>query len=142
TLGAGKATVSAATATSITNFKITFPNTVGTAGVPLLVVANNSLTGGTTPSVSVSLLTSVLQYSSTYAGAHSGDPLTAGLVDEGGAISGVSQTGGDSLEVFSVPMRATAAGTITFATDPADDSPNHDVLEYGDAGSNGVVPRS
>src|SRR5207244_4939722 len=65
---------------------------------------------------------------------------TAGLIDEAGAIGGTGETGGGTFEVFSVPMRATAAGTLAFATNPADESPSHDVLVY--SGSTSGLPAS
>src|SRR5207253_3233945 len=42
----------------------------------------------------------------------------------------VTPTGAGDHEFFSVPMRATAAGNLVFATDPADDLPKDDVLLY------------
>ena len=115
-LGAGTVTVAAASASSTTVFKITFNNTVGTAGLPLMVADATGLTLGGAPTsndhgiVNVTLATGVLQYGATYSSVHTGDPpITAGLIDEGGGVAGTSETGANQFEVFSVPIRATAA---------------------------------
>jgi len=77
------------------------------------------------------MVTGPLQYNGPYQGFRSGDTSTPGVIDEGGAIAGLVQLGGGQFEVFSVPMRATAGGTVTFTADPADDAQFHQILTYG-----------
>jgi cyclophilin family peptidyl-prolyl cis-trans isomerase len=77
------------------------------------------------------VVTGPLQYNGPYQGFRSGDTSTPGVIDEGGAIAGLVAVGGGQFEVFSVPMRATGAGAVTFAADPADDQTYHSVLIYG-----------
>src|SRR4029078_13283382 len=74
-------------------------------------------------------ITGPITYSSTYGGGRSGTTGT-GLVDEVGAFAGTNETGANPVEVFSVPMRATASGIIKFLTDPAETVPLHNVLQY------------
>ncbi len=79
---------------------------------------------------SLATVTGAITYGSNYPNGHSGTAST-GLVDEAGAFTTSSNLGGNALEVYSVPMRATGTGTLTIATDPAEDSPTHDVLILG-----------
>ncbi|HEY2411242.1 MAG TPA: tandem-95 repeat protein [Pirellulaceae bacterium] len=77
-------------------------------------------------------VTGPLTYSSTYSNEQTGTTTTAGLIDEGGAFAGnTSPLGPTKREVFSVPLRASASGTLTFSGDPADGLPDHNVLVYG-----------
>jgi VCBS repeat-containing protein len=150
---------SAVSANSTTLFDIAFPTA---STLPTMTVASQSLTGGTqqapatvtaaavAPHGIFALFTDVtydsakatvtgsITHAATYAGAPSGDTSQAGLINEAGGISGVPETGSGAIEVFSVPMKATAAGTLTFATDPADDTGAHGVLVYGGLNSDNV----
>ena len=76
-------------------------------------------------------VTGPIQYSTTYASAREGNTSTAGLINDAGAIAGVTELGGGMFEVLSVPMRALAAGALAFTSNPADQLPIHDVLIYG-----------
>jgi hypothetical protein len=67
---------------------------------------------------------------------------TPGLIDEAGAFAGFSELRGGLHEVFSVPLRALAAGDLVFAADPADNLPLHRVLVYDDAGADPIVQES
>jgi VCBS repeat-containing protein len=83
-------------------------------------------------------VTGPITYSSTYSNDQAGTTTTAGLIDEGGAFAGsTSPLGATKREVFSVPLRASASGTLTFSGDPADNLPTHNVLVYG---QDGAVP--
>jgi VCBS repeat-containing protein len=85
-------------------------------------------------------VTGPLTYSDTYSNDQSGTTTTAGLIDEGGAFAGsTSPLGPTKREVFSVPLRATASGTLNFSGDAADNVPQHNVLVYN---QNGGVPAS
>ncbi|MBH58145.1 MAG: hypothetical protein CMJ82_13290 [Planctomycetaceae bacterium] len=55
-----------------------------------------------------------------------------GLIDEVGGMAGLSELGSGEKLVFTVPMRATAAGTIVFDGNHADIKPAHQVLVYGE----------
>ncbi len=79
-------------------------------------------------------VTGPIVYTETYSGGQSGTTSTAGLIDEVGAFAGLTQLGPNVREVLSIPMRASAAGTLTFTGDDADTSPAHDVLIYGQDG--------
>jgi len=79
---------------------------------------------------SLATVTGPLTYGANYPNGRSGTAAT-GLIDEAGAFTTSSNLGGNALEVYSVPMRATAVGTLTIATDPAEDTPQHDVLVLG-----------
>jgi cyclophilin family peptidyl-prolyl cis-trans isomerase len=83
------------------------------------------------------IITGPLQFNGPYQSFRSSDTSTPGAIDEGGAIGGIVELGGGQLEVFSVPMRATAAGTLNFTANSADDLAFHQVLVYG---SNDPVP--
>ena len=61
------------------------------------------------------------------------------VIDEVGGMAGLSELGSDERLVFTVPMRATAAGSLVFDGNPADVKPAHQVLVYGD---NDEVPAS
>src|SRR5205085_8831732 len=81
--------------------------------------------------------TGSIQYGSVYSNGHDASALGSGEIDDGGGFSGsLSPLGGGLIEVFSVPMRATQSGEVTFTASPADVFPAHDVLVYG---FNGVV---
>ena len=76
-------------------------------------------------------VTGALQFDGEFENATSGDTSVAGLIDEAGAIAGLSPTGQDELEVFSIRMRADAAGQLTLASNAADNLPNNVVLVFG-----------
>ncbi len=66
-------------------------------------------------------VTGAIQFGSQYNSANTGSTATAGLLNEVGGVSGsISPIGGDFKELFRVPMRATAAGSLTFIADPPD----------------------
>jgi hypothetical protein len=52
------------------------------------------------------------------------------LIDEVGAFDGLERVGAGEALLFSVPMRATAAGTIEFAGSAADVLPQHNILLF------------
>ena len=64
---------------------------------------------------------------------------SVGVIDEVGGMAGLSELGADERLVFTVSMRATAAGTLVFDGNHADVKPAHQVLVYGD---NDEVPES
>ena len=82
-------------------------------------------------------VTGPIRYGSSYSNGHGGDTFTPGLIDDAGAFAGLAELGGGTFEVFSVPMRATAAGALEFRSNPADYSPVTDVMVYG---RNDAVP--
>jgi len=77
--------------------------------------------------------TGPIQYSSTYGNVRGAQVASPGLIDEAGGVAGLAELGGGLFEVFSIPMRVTAAGPgpLSFFTNPADNLPAHDVLAYG-----------
>jgi hypothetical protein len=82
-------------------------------------------------------VTGAIQYSNTYVNGMLGDTALPGLIDDAGSFAGFSNLGGFVYEVFSVPMRAMAAGQLEFTSNPADNSPVTNVLVYG---RNDAVP--
>src|SRR5262245_6288527 len=81
---------------------------------------------------SKAVVTGPIQYGTNYPNGKSGDFTSPGLINEVGAFSGSTSGLGDGFyEVFSVPLRATAAGNLEFTLDPADQLPIHEVLVYG-----------
>lgn len=79
---------------------------------------------------SLAAVTGAITYNPVYPNGQSGNASTPGLIDEAGAFDGLTPLGGDEQLLFQVPMVATAAGQLTFATDPADDLPFGDVLLF------------
>ena len=78
---------------------------------------------------SLANVTGAIQFGSQYPSANTGSA-SAGLLDEVGGVSGsVSPIGGGFKELFRVPLRATAAGALTFTADPPD-SENSEILLY------------
>lgn len=70
---------------------------------------------------SLATVTGAIQFGSQYPSANTGSTTTPGLLDEVGGISGsIAPIGGGFKELFRVPMRSTAAGSLTFAADPPD----------------------
>ncbi|MEC9095277.1 MAG: Ig-like domain-containing protein, partial [Planctomycetota bacterium] len=57
---------------------------------------------------------------------------TVGVIDEVGGMAGLSELGATEHLVFTVPLRATAAGTVVFDGNHADVKPAHQVLVYGE----------
>ena len=59
--------------------------------------------------------------------------VSAGQIDEGGGFSGqlTPSNPAQATELFSVPMRATASGGLTFSTNPADQLPANHTLLHG-----------
>ena len=57
---------------------------------------------------------------------------SVGLIDEVGGMAGLSEMGSGERLVFTVPMRATGAGTIVFDGNHADIKPAHQILIYGE----------
>ncbi len=77
-------------------------------------------------------VTGPITFSSDYPHVTSGDTTTPGLIDEVGATSGsLSPVGGGEFLMFTVPMRATGTGTLTFTSDAPDDLPFHEILVFG-----------
>jgi hypothetical protein len=82
-----------------------------------------------------------VEYGPLYQNGKSGELATFGLMDNVGSFSSSGEQGngidpigvGEHL-LFSVPLRALAAGTVTFTGTTAADSPIHDVLVYGENG--------
>jgi hypothetical protein len=120
------------TAQSASRFKIAFPSTVGTGGLPLFTATSNLTTdtSGATASLGAVLFTGAVRFGTTYNGGTDGDTSTPGFISNAGAFAGTTPTGSDPIEVFNIPMRATAAGTLTFTTSFPTDHPTHDILEY------------
>jgi hypothetical protein len=77
-------------------------------------------------------VTGAATHYSPYTNFKSGTTTTAGLMDDIGSMAGLSTLGNSEHLVFSVPMQATAEGTILFTSNPADVLPAHDVLVYGE----------
>jgi large repetitive protein len=75
-------------------------------------------------------VTGPIQFDPFYSAGRQGSTATAGLIDEAGAFAGFTEAGAGPRKLFSVPMRATASGTLTFALDP-NDSGNLEMLVYG-----------
>jgi hypothetical protein len=57
-----------------------------------------------------------------------------GLVDEIGSRAGNNELNTDKYEHFRLPMKATSAGIAIVTTDPAEESPDHDILVYNNDG--------
>ena len=70
-------------------------------------------------------------YGDDFPNGQAGDTLSAGLLDEVGAFSGQTPLGSDPTLLFSRAFTATAAGTVVFAGDAADNSVDHPTLVYG-----------
>ncbi|MDA1179840.1 MAG: Ig-like domain-containing protein [Planctomycetota bacterium] len=70
-------------------------------------------------------------YGDNYPNGKSGDTTVAGVINEVGSTGNPELLGGAERLLFSVPLRAVAAGTATFTTDPADVLPRHAWVLYG-----------
>lgn len=85
-------------------------------------------------------VTGPIVYKDPYNSGQSGSTTTAGLLDEVGSFaSTLTPLGASIREILSIPMRASAAGTLVFTGDPADVSAQHDILVYG---QDGGIPTS
>lgn len=73
----------------------------------------------------------IVHNTASYGNFPSGSLSTPGLVDEAGSIDGLSPLGPNELVLFSINMMADAAGTVTFAPNPADQTGVLDVLLFG-----------
>jgi hypothetical protein len=67
---------------------------------------------------------------SPYVNATNVDSSTAGLVDEIGSAASLQELFTSEYPQFRLPMKATTAGLAIFVSEPADESPQHDVLVY------------
>ncbi|MBX3414228.1 MAG: hypothetical protein KF708_16190 [Pirellulales bacterium] len=82
-----------------------------------------------------------ITFGASFPNVQSGSTAIAGEVDEvGGTIAG-SPLGPGEFLLFSLPYTATAAGTVTFETNPADDLPFHRILLSGGSPT-GVPPEN
>ena len=90
---------------------------------------------------SITSIAGEISYGSDYQNGKTGDTSVDGIIDEVGAFDGFSPLGNSELLLFSVPMSATAAGTVTFDADPADFFPAHESLLFGvlDGQADGAV---
>ena len=75
-------------------------------------------------------VTGPISYGPDYDNGQSGSTATSGLIDEVGAFDGLDRLGPSELLLFSLPMRASQAGSVTFIPSPADLLPQHNVLLY------------
>ncbi|HND54136.1 MAG TPA: Ig-like domain-containing protein, partial [Pirellulaceae bacterium] len=78
-------------------------------------------------------LSGPIVYGTTFANAHSGDLATPGLVDELGASDDFRGRGGNRILLARIPLAALSEGSTEFVTDPADTSPEHDSLLWGNS---------
>ena len=76
-------------------------------------------------------ITGPITFGAEYQNATSGDLSQVGLIDEVGAMSGLSPLGGSEQILFTIPVRADSAGTEVFSTNAADGSPATDTLLFG-----------
>ena len=73
----------------------------------------------------------VASYLSPYVNGRSSNTELAGVVDDWGAFAGLTETGGGSYIVSSIPMKAMASGEIIFSTSSANNSRIRDILLFG-----------
>jgi hypothetical protein len=71
-------------------------------------------------------ITGPISYGADYPNQRSGDIIVDGLIDEIGAFANQDRVGSGPKKLFSVPMKANAAGVLTFRASPAD-GPKNDV---------------
>ncbi len=76
-------------------------------------------------------VTGPITYGSSYPNAKLGSTTTAGLINDAGAQASTTPLGGGEFLLFSVPMKAKAAGTANFTSDKADESPLADTTLFG-----------
>ncbi len=72
-----------------------------------------------------------LVHSATYPHAVSGDLTQLGRIDEAGGTDGVRPLGRSEYLLLQVPFQALQSGSASFTSDPADESPVHDILVFG-----------
>jgi hypothetical protein len=72
----------------------------------------------------------LLSYGASFPNQPVGSLATAGLIDEAGAVAGITELGGSEYLLWSLPMRAIHAGAASFTSDPADDVPINEVLLF------------
>jgi Ca2+-binding RTX toxin-like protein len=87
----------------------------------------------------LAVTTGPMQYTGPFTNGHPIDAVSPGLLDGVGGFAGLAPTGAGALSVCTIPMRAAAAGQLTFASNPADLLPYHAVLIYGE---NDLLPPS
>jgi len=76
-------------------------------------------------------VTGPIQFGTQYANATTGNTSTPGLINEVGGVSGsITPIGGGFKELFRVPMRATAGGSLLFLAESAD-LPESEISLYG-----------
>lgn len=73
-----------------------------------------------------------LTYGSEYSTQPLGSVATPGLIDEAGAVAGLTELNGGEYLLWSLPMTATHAGTALFTADPSDILPSNEVLLFRD----------
>jgi hypothetical protein len=74
----------------------------------------------------------IIQHSDVYSAAPKGDTATSGRINEAGSFSpSLAPVGKGTIRLFSIPMRALAAGTTLLAADPAECRPFTDIGVYG-----------
>ena len=75
-------------------------------------------------------------HSATYPSGTSGDTAVAGLIDEAGGVDGLSELGGELIEVLRVPLTVSTdlvdGTSIFFATNEADNMTTHPTLRFRD----------
>ena len=79
---------------------------------------------------SVTAITSPLRYGDDFTNGQTGSIAIPGLIDEVGGFGNLDPIGSEEALLFSVNMRADAAGTFSFTPEPADILPQHNVLLY------------
>lgn len=85
------------------------------------------------------MVNGAIQHNPTYTSAVTGTTTTVGLLDEVGGLSGTfTPLGRGEFQLFRVPMKATAAGNVTFASDPHETSG----LQIGLYGQSAQTPAS
>ncbi len=72
-----------------------------------------------------------LTVSAAFPNAQFSDTATDGLIDEAGGVANLDPTGTNEVLLWSVPLRAEAAGLLTLTPDPADEIPGHESLVLG-----------
>ena len=72
-----------------------------------------------------------LTYGTAFPNVHTGDTSVSNLIDEAGGTGGFNELGSGEFLVFSVPMRAVTAGSVSLSAEAADNSPHTDTLLFG-----------
>lgn len=76
-------------------------------------------------------VTGPINFAANYANARFGSTTNAGVIDDAGATAGTNPLGEGEQLLFSVPMKAVGGGSITFTSDPADETPLLDTTLFG-----------